>query len=179
MERTIKIVLICSLLGFYSTKDVKSQILVGADYGIEFSSLSDEFHSRSGAQISASYFVHQSIELRLTLGYFNKGLVDSSFNKLANWSAMSQSFSANYYFFVSDFRPYVGLGVGHYNNKINDENLLGYFNDNSITVLPEVGFLATISPRVKLNVGARYNIIFDSENSTQFFIGLKIPLSAQ
>jgi len=179
-NRTVRLLFVGCLLFVLSLTSAKSQILVGADYGLEFAKLNGYSHTRSGGQISASYFLNANISVRLTIAAFNKELVGSNFEKVDFWTAISESLSANYYFSSSDFRPYIGLGVGQYNDKLSDENLEGYFNESRIFLSPEFGFLANVAPKVKVNAGFRYNYILDAtDGSMTTFIGLKMPLLSQ
>ncbi|MCF8378819.1 MAG: porin family protein [Bacteroidales bacterium] len=176
LKKSGKVLLIAGLMvtGFAFTAN--SQILLGPDYGLEAASLNGNSHTRSGGQLSASYFINPNIAFRLTISAFSKELVDADFATIANWTVVSQLFSVNYYFLTSNLRPYVSFGGGLYNDKISDENVVGYYNDNRLYVAPEVGFLASVSPKLKLNGGIRYNVVFDTDGSLLTFIGLKVPL---
>ena len=178
INRAGRYLLIVCLLGSLSFTAAHSQILIGADYGLEYASLNGYHHTRSGGQLSASYFINPNIAFRLTISAFNKELVDDNFQTFSNWTSIYQLLSANYYFLTSSFRPYFGFGVGQYNDKLSNKNISGYFNDNSIFIAPEIGFLASVSPKLKLNYGFRYNYIFGSDGVMMNFIGLKIPLTS-
>jgi outer membrane protein W len=172
--------IITFLLAFFFASNVNGQILLGPSYGIEISDALGTSYARSGFLVNASYFVSPNVSLNLALGYFGKALVDSSFNKLSYWTEMSEVFSVNYYFSTSNVRPYLGAGFGHFNDAISKKELSKYFNENSLAIAGEVGLLANLSPRVKLNVSVKYNyLLTTSKNNFTATVGLLIPLKAE
>ena len=177
-----RIVLMTALIFCLVTGNpLKAQILIGPSYGNDFSSALGDMYSRSGAQIGASYFVSSSIAVSFDMSYFGKTLIDTTFTNVGSWRTITEVFSVQYYFLVSDFRPYIGVGAGHTSNVVEsnlDTDYSNTFNKNSIAVIPEIGFLANISPKVKLTGAVRYNVIFGHDHSLTAFVGLRVPLKA-
>jgi outer membrane protein W len=173
------LLIITFLLAFSSVSNLNGQILLGPSYGTEISNTLGDTYARSGFLLNASYFVSPNIALNLGLAYFSKALVDSSFNNLSYWNAMSEMFSVDYFFLTSNVRPFIGLGLGHVNDALTNKGLPKYFNVNSLALGGEAGLLANLAPRFKLHFSVKYNYLFSSKDSNvTTSIGLLIPLKA-
>lgn len=181
-NRAVRIICI-GIIGLAVGHNLNAQILLGVSYGNDISSALGDPYSRSGAQIGASYFISPNIAFGLDLEFFGKTLIDSTFSNVGTWQTISELFSARYYFLTSDFRPYAGVAVGHSGSLAessdSDIELSKGFNVNSVAVAPEIGFLANVSPRLKLTFSARYNVPFGHDPSVSMYVGLRVPLIAE
>jgi len=181
MKKSIGFIIAIMISGcLLNIQKAESQILLGVNYSNEVSVSLGTPLSRSGANLMAAYFLGPHLSMDLELSYFGKALVDANYNTICNWNSMSEVFGINYHFLTSNVRPHIGINAGHYNDFLTDEALPNYFNENSLLIGSEIGILANMCERFKLNVSVEYNYIASQGQGTVVSrVGILVPLKAR
>jgi hypothetical protein len=147
---------------------------------------------QGGISLPMSKFVQSDVEMGIGAKAHSGGFLSRNFLlgagisyhqfKTKNLSAITNSiigFSTNlqYFFTAKGFRPYVGIDGGYYmyvrtgSLATTNAALSSTSTANFLGIAPQAGFLYEFTPKLALNVCAKYNLLFSKDKEICGLVG--------
>jgi hypothetical protein len=180
-----KILLATVVVLFAISANAQLKIGVNGGLGLPMGSFGDANKMGFGGGVVGKYLLNEKIALGLNIGYYSFAGKDLGLGITGEkLSIMPITALFNFYFASEGFKPYVGADLGFYSVKYKTPTIdLGGFGTiegssetlTKIGFAPTVGFEASLSEKVGLDVNAKYHYI-STEGDATSYIGINVGL---
>lgn len=163
--------LVCAFLLLAGTQKANAQMTVGINGGIlSTTGNSPNNVNYPGFTIYGKYGINDNFRAGLSISTFSKktdytGPFSPAFSVINRITPIT--LTGEYLFLTNAFRPYAGLNLGLYANRVNF-NPGNSSSETGFGVAPVIGLDYKFNENLLINLNIRYHLVFDDPTSKLF-----------
>lgn len=164
--------IVCAVLLLAGTQQASAQISVGLNAGMLFITGNSPYNlNYPGFTIYGKYGINENIRAGLSISTFSEkttyalGPFNTVFEVTDRISPIT--LTGEYLFLTDAFRPYAGLNMGLYTNRVN-VNPGNNSSETGFGMAPVIGADYKFNENLFINLNFRYHLVFDNPTNKLF-----------
>lgn len=164
--------IVCAVLMIAGTQQASAQISLGLNAGmLSTTGNSPNNVNYPGFTISGKYGINDNIRAGLSISTFSKKTTYVAGPFTPGYTVTSRispiTLTGEYLFLTDAFRPYAGLNIGLYTNRVN-VNPGSNSSETGVGIAPVIGADYKFNENLFVNLNIRYHLVFENPTSKLF-----------